>query len=421
LKESAEIQNCLDLIEKKVQWGSRQEWTAYNFDQLSRFIKEASGITLSARTLRRLIHTSQNYKPQTATKNALALFLGYNSWEELRKNLCQNEETGNFSKTGQQQKRNTIRNIFKNLWFYIALFIVVLFIIGISFYPRIILEINKSKVKFTSNYIPGPAPQRVTFFYDVSRINTSNIFINKNFYDDGEIIAINKNRHFFTSDFDLPDHYSVKIIANGERISCIRIHVLTNGWEAVLNGKHLGVINQDVQPGLLLLPTQKIHSNMDSSQTDYHLEYRNLMEFGADGDAITLETEIRLVNDGYVSDCMESTVQLINLHGRVGFTFIKPGCDPSLLEAEFGDVLLNGQFNDLGAFYQNMDCWHKVTIKTEKKHIYVSLNDSLIYEVKYKDPLHDVKGIAYKFHGFGQVNYVRLFNSSGNLVYEDNF
>jgi len=51
----------------------------------------------------------------------------------------------------------------------------------------------------------------------------------------------------------------------------------------------------------------------------------------------------------------------------------------------------------------------------------VYLEDKEIYSVKYTDPLDEAKGIALKFKGWGEVDYVKLFDGEGMLVYEDNF
>ena len=92
-----------------------------------------------------------------------------------------------------------------------------------------------------------------------------------------------------------------------------------------------------------------------------------------------------------------------------------------MLNAEFGDVLLNGEFQDLDSFYQDFSDWRKVTIAVHDNRIHVSLEDREIYSVKYTDPLDEVKGLAFKFKGAGEISYVKLYDGEGNLVYEDEF
>jgi hypothetical protein len=414
------LKKCLNLIEGKFQWGPRKEWTTYNFSRLSLEVKEASGITLSTRTLRRLCSNYKSYKPQTATKNALAIYLGYTDWEDFKNSHSGSKLPNGVSTVPRRDIRMFAASAVRSVWTYVILVLTVVLVVIIAFYPRITLWLNTQRVEFTSNYVTGTAPQRVTFYYDVSRINSTNLFINKNFYDDGDIIPINKNRHYFTDDFELPDHYSVKILANGERISCIRVHVITNGWEGVVNGVHVGRIDNNNQQGTLVYHPDTIarHASLDS---DNILEFRNIREFGILGDRMRLETELRNLPDSLFSTCLEATIQIINLHGRVGFDFVKPGCPSSMLNAEFGDVLLNGEFQDLDAFYQDFTEWRTVSIAVRDNHIYVSLEGEEIYSVRYTDPLDEVKGLAFKFKGLGEVNYVKLYDGEDNLVYQDDF
>ena len=54
-------------------------------------------------------------------------------------------------------------------------------------------------------------------------------------------------------------------------------------------------------------------------------------------------------------------------------------------------------------------------------NIYVYLDEEIIYSVKYKDPLDELKGLAFKFQGPGQVNYANIIDQSGEMIYEENF
>jgi len=421
MHESDFMRKLLKLLEEKNSWGPRKDWTTYNYSRLSKAVKEASGTSLSTRTLRRLCNNYRNYKPQAATKDALSVYLGYKDWEEFKvKYREKGHVNGGRGRTTRPGFTETLSMIVRSVWLYVGLVVLAAIITVLAKYPDIRVKLDEARVEFTSNYELGTAPQRVTFYYDVSRINSTNIFINENFYDDGEIFPINKNRHYFTTDFDLPDHYSVKILANGERISCIRIHVITNGWEGIVNGQHTGRLTDPSLDGVLAFNSDSVDKYMLAPEENL-IEFRNIREFGLIGDDMTLETELRVLPDDRFPESLETTVQVINLHGRVGFDFVQPGFPESMLSAEFGDVLLNGEFQDLDAFYQDFTEWRKVTITVRDQHIYVLLEGEEIYSVKYTDPLDEVKGIAYKFRGWGEVNYVKLYDGEGVLVYEDTF
>ena len=48
------IRKCLRLVETRLNWGASSEWSSYDFEKLSIAIAEATGVTLSITTLKRL-------------------------------------------------------------------------------------------------------------------------------------------------------------------------------------------------------------------------------------------------------------------------------------------------------------------------------------------------------------------------------
>lgn len=76
------IEKYLDLIEEKLDWGSSKDWTNKHFNKLADQISESSDIRISSNTLKSLfgkLKYKDDYNPQEATKNALAIFLGFQS------------------------------------------------------------------------------------------------------------------------------------------------------------------------------------------------------------------------------------------------------------------------------------------------------------------------------------------------------
>jgi hypothetical protein len=90
MNEKAALIICLQKIEEKVDWKPSEQWTDYDFKLLKKQIHSCSGISISTHTLKRLfgkIKYKSDYTPQHATKDALAQFIGYNSWEDFPKQI----------------------------------------------------------------------------------------------------------------------------------------------------------------------------------------------------------------------------------------------------------------------------------------------------------------------------------------------
>ena len=79
-------ETLLRLIEEKLLWGRSEDWTHSNYEELGVQVSERSGISLSGRTIRRLfqsLNDQVDHKPQHATRDALAIFLGFKDWRDF--------------------------------------------------------------------------------------------------------------------------------------------------------------------------------------------------------------------------------------------------------------------------------------------------------------------------------------------------
>ncbi len=420
VKESKYIKRCASLIEKKLNWGSYNTWTNHNYDLLSDQISEMTGISISPRTLRRIFSNKMGYNPQNATKDALARYMDYANWEDF----CANNKRNGSEQSAMESepKPNYYKRIVTNpyLWGIISLLLVFIIIFIIVFYPSVETEMNKRRVEFSSNNTIGRAPHTASFYYDVSRVTSSNIFIDNNYYDNGELIPVKKNMNHYSKVFELPDYYAVKIIANGERMKCVGVHVVTDGWETIINHQ-LEPTLDPVNEGLLHVDPSVLAARNITDTGNFVTEYRNIKDFGIMGDNLTLEVKFKNNTRTGGKPCFDSRFEVINLHGRLAFNFVDPNCDNKQLTASFGEVSLNSDFNNLNTFLQDVSYWRILEIKTQNKRVGVYLDKVQVYSIIYKDPLDDVKGLAISFRGSGAVDYVKMYNEEGELVYNDEF
>src|SRR5689334_14023175 len=76
---------CRQMIAEKLSWPPADEWRNYEFTELSEKILETTGVGLSTTTLKRLFGKVQyNNLPSSSTLNALARYLGYDSWMHFK-------------------------------------------------------------------------------------------------------------------------------------------------------------------------------------------------------------------------------------------------------------------------------------------------------------------------------------------------
>ncbi len=81
------VNKCIELLEANLQRGKSAYWKDNDFQKLSNRIHDSAKISISVPTLKRLfgrIKTHENYNPQIETKNAVAIFLGYEDWQHFK-------------------------------------------------------------------------------------------------------------------------------------------------------------------------------------------------------------------------------------------------------------------------------------------------------------------------------------------------
>ncbi len=424
MSEQIYLQKCLKKIKNKVQWGEFSKWTSYNFDLLSDHIFEETKIRINSRTLRRIIENKRAINPQTATKNALVQYVGYPNWEDFKKKVSQNGNSSDHMDDHDlfEENKSKIR-LLRSPWVFAAIGLPLTILLTVFAYPNIQLWLNKKMVEFKSTELTGVAPHTVNFYYDVKRLKSSNIFIDQNFYDDGKLVPIEKYRHYYKAQFDLPDYYAVKIVAGGEKIKCVGIHVTTDGWEYIAGDNYYqGTHDLLVNNSMLSLPAENYTTKLQDELANDYLVYRNIRNFNAITDDIVFETRFR--NLGYPESaekvCKESKIELINKHGRVSVNFVEPGCEKGLISVEFGENILNGEFDDLSTFFQDTDYWRNLKIVIKNKRISVVLDNNEIYNIRYKNVFNQLLGLSYEFKGLGQISHVKI--TKGNeVIYHENF
>ncbi|HYF30145.1 MAG TPA: hypothetical protein VD993_03400 [Chitinophagaceae bacterium] len=76
------LDRCRELIRQQLGWPPVREWNSASFSELSQKILEATNVGLSTTTLKNALETAD--APSPFTLNTLAMYLGYENWENFR-------------------------------------------------------------------------------------------------------------------------------------------------------------------------------------------------------------------------------------------------------------------------------------------------------------------------------------------------
>lgn len=427
MNDITHINKAVSLIEEKLNWGSKSEWTNSSYEQLSLQIQETTGVLVSVLTLKRLfgkIKTSVDYTPQITTKNTLAQYLGFKNWGDFIQ--FQTSQLGDQHEINQKKndhekfilKRSSRKGVFASR----NLFKILILVIALaSILTAIVLNHGSNDILFEGKNLIGLVPLHSSFYYDVTKTDFNNFAI------DGktEEFPVSKDNHFQTIVYNLPGYYNVKLLAEGKQISSQKVHALSSGWVAVyqahLYNKLLPLDPIQKDSGRLYIPPVKIGKVGFNTNKEYWVAYKNIREFNVSADNFTLETKLKNNFSEGGLDCYDVIIEVLGEHSRAHITFVRPGCK-KFGKVEVSEVSLNNIFHEIDFLGKDFNEWREVKIEIKNKKLRVYYEGIPLPEIKYSKEIGLVKGIMFIFKGTGSVDYVKIFNNSKKrLVYQESF
>ncbi|HEY0057169.1 MAG TPA: hypothetical protein VGB63_17610 [Pedobacter sp.] len=436
MSEVKYIPKCLRLIEQKVNRGSSQHWTYEDFKKIQQLIFQASLINLSTHTLERLygkLKTHENYKPQAETKNALAIFLGYEDWEGFKSHNPINsqeppellEESAVPMKVKSLYKRQSIlksRGGIKVAFVFIIIGIV-------SAVSMALLHRNPSNkgIDFRAVNALAASPHNVKFIHDLSQLEGDNFsIVFPEFGDD--TIKLSKSQKVSYRPFFDPGAYTAYLLSDKKIIARTMFFIKTTGWH--LEGtmtphdkrtKWFVPQTSLVSKGKLFTPSSFVADSLKKKYGFYFLSYSNIRKFNVSGDNVLFETRFRNnAREERNSLCNDMWFKLIGLNGILNMHFLTTGCT-GYIDMTFGEKNLNGSMQDLSQFGIDIHNWKKARLEVINKTVHIYIDNALIYKIAYSQSVGAIVGIEVISKTSGETDYVKLYNSKKELVYEDDF
>ena len=411
------LKYCLLKIEQQLNWASSDLWLNQDFELLSERIFEETNIKLSITTLKR-VWGKVNYasEPSISTLNALAKFIGYNNWSELK-----NSKTTLASKP---QGHRPLKFQRKHVLTGSIIVLLAIALLGISRSALSGSRINMKEVSFGACPVARGLPNSVVFTYNFGAAQVDSAAIQQS-WNKALTFSINPKGPEATGIYYYPGYFQAKLIANGEIIKEQGLKVGTQGWMATIQGD--GPLPRYLYYGELL-SNDALHlkSNLlealhaESRSHARLLTYHYFYKIGSvSGDNFTIET--RFKNTYKKSNGICRNVQIL-VHGTetVFLTpFSIPGCTSDLDLITAGQTF-SGKENDHSMFGTTGNEWQhfKLVVKDQKAQYF--LNDQLIITKEAKRDIGPIVGFKIRFEGAGELDFLRLSNNS-ELVFSEEF
>lgn len=428
------IEKAKTLYEEKTGWGDSAQWTNQDFIDLSDKIQEATGITLSHVTLKR-IWGKVKYEslPNTHTLDTLVQYLGYSSWREFKsKNGNGNGSTANenHASKGSGERKVVPQDIppvkrkykipVKPILISSAAIILALAVMYFKLWDPVV---KKNDYAFTSKkVISVGVPNSVVFNYDATKSPYDSVIIQQS-WDKHLQVKVSKWQHQHTSIYYLPDYYKAKLIVGGRIVSMHRLLIKSNGWLPIIMQNPVPVYftrQEAIHNGTLSLTAEQIKSrNISMQPSAPTVLYSDVADFGEIySNDFTFETSIK--NDYHEGSavCQNSTIYILCEGTAIGIPLCAKGCI-SNLDLLFTGFFASGKQEDLSGFGVNFDSFVKVKVVAQNGKAVIYLDDKPVYTVTHDILRSKIIGFDIMFQGTGSIDYVKL--SNGKVNYQENF
>lgn len=414
---------CCAAIEEQLGWGPSVVWTNQDFENLSESILEATGVTLSSTTLKRIWgRVKYDSAPTATTLNTLARYLGYEHWRAFRQHEDQ-KTTGR----PEQQQHPAEENITaadasaakkRYIWTAVALGVVI--VTAILGFNSIRNKKNAAaeevppadKYTFSSRKtVTEGVPNSVIFDYDASAAPSGDsIFIQQN-WDPTKRFRVSRTQHQATSVYYYPGHFRARLVVDGREVKRHSLLITTKGWlpmierpdvpvyfkeeETVKNGE-MGISetqilekNVPMQPDAPWVRYSKVGGWDSLHVKNFHFSAEVINDYG-EGSAVCRHTEIILLCEG--------SAIMIPLAGV--------GCvsDLNLLMV---DHFVSGKKQDLSGFGTDLSKWTKVSCDAKDGLVTVRVDDRPAYQSTIAEDA-KIVGMHFRFKGTGRVRNVTL-------------
>ena len=415
--ETEYLQLCTSLIEQKLNWRPAEEWRNYEFTELSEKILDITGVNLSGTTLKRVFgRLKYESLPSTVTLNALAAFLGYESWMDFKSRQSLKKQKEPEAETVVEKKRIPRKKVWPIAAAATGLVAVLAFTLlsGKSSRP---LQ-NEKAIVFTSKPLAEGLPNSVVFNVDLKGNNPGKVVIQQS-WDTSKTITLQPGQTEATGIYYFPGYFRSKLILDGKIVKEHDLFINADKWMATID--HQPIPTYVKKEDLLLKEHIGISENVlreiKTITKPTWLTYHLVKPFGnLQSDNFALESSIKNTFAEGPAVCKTARIFVLCSKGAFIVPFTIPGCasDINLL---VNDFFLSGKSNDLSSFSADLSEWAPVKIEVKNRTIKVFLKDKMIRQETYKIDAGEVVGIRFSFLGAGAVKDVKLMDGKGVSVY----
>jgi hypothetical protein len=441
IQSNSHIEECLRLIETKWQRGSREEWTSYDFEKLNTAIFDATGVSLSISTLKRLFgKVSYPNLPAVHTLNTLARFAGFEDWNDFRQHhplptqptapkttlptnygefaIIENPDTTTSpsSENNPTPPPPAKRTRLTRWWALLLLPLAVLLysLLSSRNTPHTLPE--TSAFSFSCNKIQSEGvPNSVVFHYKTPVSSADSVFISQT-WDLHRKTAVPPDGTEYSAIYYYPGYFVAKLIVDTQIVLTHTLMITSDGWLALAEGDPVPIYFKKEEVA------RKEGIEVDSATLErYHLALQPtppktrlffMKDMGDLSDtSFTFETTLKTGFAQGSGICQNVQILLQCKDDIIIIPLAAKACigDLSLYAAGAGATSRNA---DLSGFGCDLTKWTNLRVTSENHQMTFFINGKQAYSLHFPhDPI-DIVGVQYRFSGTCAVRNARFTTRS---------
>ncbi|SDM40640.1 hypothetical protein SAMN05421823_11337 [Catalinimonas alkaloidigena] len=426
------LARCLQEIESRLGWGPAEAWSTGDFENLSEEMLQATGVSLSATTLKRVWGRVQYAsQPQESTLNTLAQFAGYEHWRDFRLTHTRAELPPEPAPILTEKSVTTPPRRRGLLWGSVALLAVV--VLGLLAWRRpepaepaleeapITAAYDPAGVTFEAETVTLGLPNTVIFRYDYHGLPVQKAQLQQS-WDESRRLDLDPTGHVITATYQLPGYYRAKLVADGQILREHDVYLTSNGWLATWGERddiRYFLPEELAKKGALAVRPEAVPEPPEGSLRPMEFHYVDRWE-GLSSAHFTLEASLRNTFRSGYSPCQYVAVMVLCTDGAFVVPLAQPGCvgDLSLM---LNNQYVSGKTADLSALGVATDAWQRFRLEVADAQARIFLNDVPAATVDSIASAGQVVGLRFQFAVAGELDDVRLTDSEGLIRFEEHF
>lgn len=443
------IRLCLQQVETKLKRGDSAEWTTYDFDRLSVEIQEATGVSLSVTTLKRLWgKLSYQHMPAMTTLNTIARFAGYDDWRDFKQQSAEGvpsaapplheghraaenhlperhpvaadplpEESpamaGRLPEEKSKSGHLTVQDK-KRKWY--VLFAAQLLIVICALFlwgKQPAKKVNAAAYQFSSNkMVSEGVPNSVIFQYDASAAGDDTVYIAQT-WDTSRKVAVPKDKHQYSAIYYVPGYFNAKLMVGPQIVKTHDLLITSGGWVALSESDAPVPVyfkKEAFQRDSILsvdVPLLQQHFLYDRP-SPAKIRFVNVQDMGSlQNDHFIFETMVKNPKNDKSAACQLVQILLLCKDDVIVVPLCPKGC--------VGDLQLYGRGHgvssreaDLSGFGCDLDNWVPLRVEGKGRQLRFLVNGKLACVLDCPNAPAGIVGLQYRFFGPGAIKNTRF-------------